>query len=55
MIVLYNDKGEIEGVINGNYNIERHNLENKNYLEVDEQNVKGKKVDIENEQLKEAE
>jgi len=51
MIVFYTSKGEITGTIKGNYNISRHILENKNWIEVDNQPLNNKKVDLEREKL----
>lgn len=51
MIVFYNEKGEINGSLEGNYDTERHNFGNRNYIEVEKQVLAEKKVDTEKKEL----
>jgi hypothetical protein len=52
MIVFYREKdGSIKGTLEGNYDISRHNLDDKNWIEVKKQPLKNKKVNPETQEL----
>lgn len=45
MIVFHNSKGEIKGSVEGKYSLDRLDLSDKTFIEVQKQNLDGKKVE----------